>query len=210
MRHQGDIGPRLFVGHRDAGEFLAFRRIGGALHFTHAQLARSRIDAAHAAAEAGIHHQHRIDALGVEPRQPGPHFDVDDDFPGPGAGETEIGKRDLFAGAAPREAFPPRIFRGLHAMAGIGDDREIPFLGVLDQVVHRIDDTLPRDLPVQNGDRVDAILFERRCDIHGVGRRASQLRPVAQIGVMVHSDHDDADRSSARRAQNPRGPPHKC
>jgi hypothetical protein len=28
-----------------------------------------------------------------------------------------------------------------------------------------IDDTLPSDLPVQNGDRVDAILFERRCDI---------------------------------------------
>jgi hypothetical protein len=39
MRHRGDIGARLFVGHLDAGEFLARLRItGSALHHTHARL----------------------------------------------------------------------------------------------------------------------------------------------------------------------------
>ena len=204
MRHRRDIGARLSIRHRDARKSFAIRHIEVSGHEGPAQHARGSVRPAHAhaSAEVGVQDYESIHALRVQPRQPGPHFDVDDDFPGPGAGIAEIGKHDLFAGAAARESFPAGIFFCLHAMAGKGDEREIPRLRVLCQGVHRLDEARPRRIPIENEIGFDVIPGERRRYISGVRCRAVQLRFWTQSRVFVHPDDEGADRSPARRAQN--------
>ena len=163
--------------------------------------AGARIDLPHAAAETRIHDDERIDALGVQPRQPCADFRIDDDFVDPVAAETESGQRDLLVDAVGVDALPPGVFGRLHAMAGVGEEDEVARFRVGDERIHLRHDPRPGHVGVEQGDGLDAAALQRFGNILGVGARALQLHGRRQSRIDVNADDERADCSAARRSQ---------
>ncbi len=170
-----------FVRHGNADKLPAvalarFDLLGVAVQDARPHLPRPRIDLSHSPAEARIHDDERIDRLGVEPRQPRPHFQIDDDLAGAGAAKAESRQRDLFVDPVAIDPLPTRIFRHLHAVSGIGEENEVARFRFGDERVHLRHDLCAGHVGVENNDGLDAAPLERPGDILGVRLCAAQLR----------------------------------